>query len=380
MVDLLKIGLVFFLACSTASGVEVESSQRQKKVFSLFSVVTFPNEQCTGKSSGSVEVLGTCFSKSECTSKGGSADGNCAAGFGVCCTFTINTCGATVSNNCSYIQNPNYPSSESTGTSCSFSVSPLSADICQLRLDFDNFDITETSPADGTCVDTFDVTSGSSRDYYALCGTLTGQHVYIETGRKTSDQTLAFTIATTSTVATWRVKVNQVECYSTSKAPIDCLQYYTGASGSVASLNYPTTILSGVTYDICVRREHGYCGIQWAESATTSPDPFDLNDGSTADALVGGTTASASDSYLSIPGSVNGLYGGLAFSDDAQAIAANIDETSSSIQAFGMPFSITVNSYGTISTTISGALGFNLVYNQIPCGGSNNFKMKSTGS
>ena len=84
-------------------------------------------------------------------------------------------------------------------------------------MDFDNFDITETSPADGTCVDTFDVTSGSSRDYYALCGTLTGQHIYVETGRKTSTQTLAFTIATTSTVATWRIKVNQIECYSTSK-------------------------------------------------------------------------------------------------------------------------------------------------------------------
>ena len=46
MVDLQKIGLVFFLACSIASGaeVDVEPSQRQKKVFSLFSVVTFPNE------------------------------------------------------------------------------------------------------------------------------------------------------------------------------------------------------------------------------------------------------------------------------------------------------------------------------------------------
>ena len=131
--------------------------------------------------------------------------------------FSVKTCGASISNNCTYIQNPNYPSSESTGTSCSFSISPLSADICQLRLDFDNFDITETSPATGTCVDTFDVTSGSSRDYYALCGTLTGQHIYVETGRKTSTQTLAFTIATTSTVATWRIKVNQIECYSTSK-------------------------------------------------------------------------------------------------------------------------------------------------------------------
>ena len=159
------------------------------------------------------------------------------------------------------------------------------------------------------------------------------------------------------------------------------MQYYTGATGTVASLNYPTTILTGVTYDICIRREYGMCGIQWSESATTSPDPFDLNAGADAIALVGGSTASASNAYLSIPGSVNGLYGGLAFSDDAHATAANIDTTSSSIQAFGMPFSITVNAYAaTITTTISGAMGFNLVYNQIPCGGSNNFKTKSVAS
>ena len=87
----------------------------------------------------------------------------------------VNTCGATVANNCSYIQNPNYPSSESSGE-CSFNITPLNADVCQIRLDFDNFDITETTPIVGTCVDSFDVTSGSSRDYYTLCGTLSGEH------------------------------------------------------------------------------------------------------------------------------------------------------------------------------------------------------------
>ena len=34
----------------------------------------------------------------------------------------------------------------------------------------------ETSPTAGTCVDSFDITSGSSRDYYTLCGTLSDQH------------------------------------------------------------------------------------------------------------------------------------------------------------------------------------------------------------
>ena len=126
--------------------------------------------------------------------------------------FRVSSCGSSVTNNCTYIQNPSYPSSESSG-SCSYNVRPLSADICQLRLDFDNFDLTETSTNVGTCVDSFDVTSGSSRDYFKLCGTLSGQHIYVETGRKTTDQTLSFTIGTTSTVATWRIKVNQLACY-----------------------------------------------------------------------------------------------------------------------------------------------------------------------
>ena len=85
------------------------------------------------------------------------------------------------------------------------------------------------------------------------------------------------------------------------RAPTDCFQYLTGISGSISSLNYPTTALV-LTYTICVRREYGYCGIQWSESAITSPDPFDLNTGTEANALVGGTRASASAVYLSIPG------------------------------------------------------------------------------
>ena len=60
------------------------------EAFSLFSIVQFPNQQCTASSSST--TYGTCYTSSECTSKGGSSDGNCAAGFGVCCKlqFYIN--------------------------------------------------------------------------------------------------------------------------------------------------------------------------------------------------------------------------------------------------------------------------------------------------
>ena len=42
--------------------------------------------QCTAKSDTS--MYGTCLTSSECSSKSGTSDGNCAAGFGVCCVFT----------------------------------------------------------------------------------------------------------------------------------------------------------------------------------------------------------------------------------------------------------------------------------------------------
>jgi len=189
---------IFLLClCSSQGQKLVNDEVRDSKMFSLFSVVTFPNQQCTGSSStASQTTLGTCYSASECNSKSGTADGNCASGFGVCCTFLKSACGSTVTNNCTYITNPSYPSSYTTTTECAYSVTPLSSDICNLRLDLDSFDAAEVSTT-GACTDTFAITSSSSLSYYKLCGTLTGQHLYIETARSTSNTKLAFTPATT---------------------------------------------------------------------------------------------------------------------------------------------------------------------------------------
>ena len=52
--------------------------------------------------------------------------------------------------------------------------SALFSDICQLRLDFDNFDITETTA--GVCTDSLGFTTPSSQNPQDLCGTLTGLH------------------------------------------------------------------------------------------------------------------------------------------------------------------------------------------------------------
>ena len=47
-------------------------------VFSLFSIVTFPNQGCASQDSSARN--GTCYTSSECQNKGGTSSGNCAAG------------------------------------------------------------------------------------------------------------------------------------------------------------------------------------------------------------------------------------------------------------------------------------------------------------
>ena len=115
--------------------------------------------------------------------------------------YRVTTCDSTVFNNCTYIENPLYPTKQAASSTCAYKIRPISSDICQLRLDLDNFDLTgklqvlyslhdtaitisilfipETTA--GVCTDKFTMTSGSGRVYQSLCGTLTDQHCKILT-------------------------------------------------------------------------------------------------------------------------------------------------------------------------------------------------------
>ncbi|XP_059089510.1 uncharacterized protein LOC131885470 [Tigriopus californicus] len=78
--------VVVLLACGALSD-EDQKSHRQKRLFSIFNIVTFKNDVCTTTGTGNLQ--GTCLTSTECTAKGGSSSGNCAAGFGVCCLFSV---------------------------------------------------------------------------------------------------------------------------------------------------------------------------------------------------------------------------------------------------------------------------------------------------
>merc|ERR1712141_810361 len=209
---LLILSVVTCIEALDLAPEKVEDASREGKVFSLFSVVTFPNAGCTSQSGTTgftgVNRNGTCYTATECSDNGGTASGNCAAGFGVCCLFVYSSASTTISQNCSYIQNPNFPSAYASTSTIAWQINKCATNICTMRLDFETF-------------------------------TTTGPTV-------TNDATTA--------------------------RPYDsgCLQYHTGSAGRLESFNFAqsTTSLYGhlhsQDYNICIRQEQGACCIKYS--------------------------------------------------------------------------------------------------------------------
>lgn len=280
---------------------ENDASDRNKKHFSLFSVVTFKNEECGSDSTfAGGAITGTCYSATECTDKKGTKSGNCASGFGVCCTFLYNVLtDTTISENRTYIQNPLYPSTETAGagTSVTYTLNRMQTDICQIRLDFDYFviggatDTKETGviASSGSvrtgCQDTLEFTMGGGAHLPIVCGVMTGHHVYMDIGMTTSDtNSIKVTMAATTTILVadalrkWRIKTSQIPCWAPYRAPEGCTQYYMSPVGQIVSPNFGGKNVLGsrgaqklnAGVDLlsqymkhCIRREKHACCIQY---------------------------------------------------------------------------------------------------------------------
>merc|ERR1712018_754275 len=196
-VDNMRSINTFFFTLVVGISVVAAKEEKLGKHFSLFSVVTFGNEECTSDTSisgGATE--GTCYSSTECSDKNGMAAGNCASGFGVCCVF-LNTgaATATISENRTRLRNSEYPSiaTATTAQTIVYTVNKMNADICQIRLDFTTFVVagtavtTELIPTgasivcqDSLVIATSDNSALTSSPTGTLCGTLTGEHLYVD--------------------------------------------------------------------------------------------------------------------------------------------------------------------------------------------------------
>lgn len=66
------------------SALKNKTMKFANKFLSLFTVIEFPNSRCVANSASS-EYEGTCYHQTECDNLNGTAIGQCANGYGVCC-------------------------------------------------------------------------------------------------------------------------------------------------------------------------------------------------------------------------------------------------------------------------------------------------------
>merc|ERR1711971_697687 len=296
MLDM-KAGSIWLLAallvvsfCSARAEVvhpdQEIGEHRDNKVLPIFQVVKFPNDVCTGSSRN-----GTCYTSEECSTKGGTNDGSCASGFGVCCVFSL-SCGDTSSENQTYLVQS---LTTSLTSPCTYTICKCATNICRIRFDFSTFVLasavagttvagaasptaaTQIGAAIGDCMtDQFHI-SGSTSGSPTICGTNGGYHMIMDASD--SCHKVNFNIgALTTTTRKWDIRITQYACGDYDSAgPPNCLQYYTATAGNIQNFGWPstaTTVTTAVThlsnqkYDICIRRGAGYCYICYSAAIT----------------------------------------------------------------------------------------------------------------
>lgn len=171
-----------------------------------------------------------------------------------------------------------------TAGECRLRVCPCSEHICQLRLDFSTFVLNQPDTSTTTGVmtiggiksvektqcqtDIFSVTTPGNNAPPQICGTNTGEHMYLDSSEMCNE--LAFNIGTTTTVTrSWTIKITQYDCNFNNLAPDGCTQYFWGqTTDTVKTFNFSGgQHLASQDQNICVRRERSYCRICWSRTA-----------------------------------------------------------------------------------------------------------------
>jgi len=301
-----------------STAIEEAGANRDEKLFSVFQIVKFNNEECPASNG----QTGVCYTAAECTAQsGGAAHGSCASGFGVCCVVTLSPCSGTTSSTNVLLEhdvaNPgtcttdNEDTSSTTKKRRSFGRALSSTEwdylinknndaVVQLRLDFEKVEL--QGPTNGECSnDTILIehADASTNKYLPtnLCGTLTGDHIYVDFR---DNSAIDIRIILSANIAqNWRIRVRQLEETDAYYAPRGCLQYHrtdTTQSGTVMSFNNDGgngQLLTNPAYTICLQHNTAYCDIE-----LTATD-FDMSgsNGNCADTLAIGTTCMCGSSF-----------------------------------------------------------------------------------
>jgi hypothetical protein len=206
-----------------------------------------------------------------------------------------------------------------------YTINKMQSDICQLRLDFTRFVIAGPQNAvenigganlqttnthclgDTLTITTTDAANAADSPFGTLCGALTGEHLYVELTPTAAD-TAVVTITTNNAadlqtpaaaVRAWDIKVSQIECFATYRAPAGCNRFIMADAGQITSFNFLQLATGGSNLGIelasqrvktCIRRSKGMCcveyqvctafgGIALADTAQTHTVPATIDQG-----------------------------------------------------------------------------------------------------
>merc|ERR1719422_2913275 len=237
---------------------------------------------------------GTCYTAEECAERDGTASGSCADGYGVCCIIEV-SCGGRTSENCTYLtQTPSASpavDSDDLDDQCSYTICPRTSSVNRIRLEFATFMLAPpgtpgsldgaAAAAPGTnnmdfAIGQCNTDSFSVGNSPVICGANDGQHMVVDTDG-TDCVTALFTFGAGTVMRGYTIHVLQFESTNEMGGPPGCLQFFTGAEGTVSTFNWqaPTTSthLANQNYDVCVRKLIDRCVICWAPVTTgNGPD------------------------------------------------------------------------------------------------------------
>jgi len=382
----MKWTLCLFFVASVATAMP---QNKKGKAFSLFSVVTFPNVECTTTMTPAMK--GTCVTQEECQNTGNTvatASGNCASGFGVCCFRRITEPGA-VTESLTHIESEGFPTPVAALTAAPVTpvtrAFPIMTDssVCAVKFDFINVQLADPAAA-GTCGDTLTVATPARNQAAgfvpgALCGVLTGQHMYVDVNTAGGAMAATININTDNTAGNrfWKILVQRIACDSPDLPPAGCLQFFTGLSGMITSFNGARMgdahqMIQNQQYRVCIKRGAGMCSVRYREAAGQI-DSFGL--GGDGNQLVNpaiaadmdfnddgefagnsGVAATCDDSQFITVQPIGKICGGVLSSVDGQAVAGPVESNE---------FGLTVTSADAVATQPGS--GFNLIYNQVAC-------------
>jgi len=138
----------------------------------------------------------------------------------------------------------------------------------------------------GSCnMDQFTVT-GTGGPYPVICGINDNQHMIVDTDGTTC-VTATFSFGLANQQRNYEIHVIQYDRLNPMGGPPNCLQYYTGLTGTVRSFNWVnvmSTHLANQFYDVCIRPEATRCVTCWSPTISGA---YPAGKGTTAAKTVG---------------------------------------------------------------------------------------------